>query len=839
MGNKSGVTVIIAGKDDTGQVFDAIEKHLQNISNRASDTQTALSELGSAGAAALGAIGISLSAKAIIDGLSGVITKSLEFGNEIAKASQKTGLQVGTLSTLHYAAAITNSDFDALSIGIGRLDKNIGAAASGNRQMNGFLTSLGLNAKELTTRADGAEIAFKKFTQTLASTANPIERDTLAFNLLGRSGVQMIPTLIKIGNNWDYFKQKATEAGVQLDGQTAEALEAANEKLNDMQQRLTGAGLAMTEGFVPGMNALLDVITSGKGELDTFKEFGTLLARGLAIAVGEVYALASAYQQAVGIALEAKSALISSSGDGSDAASAGAATADAAAKKHFDDAKSLYDRGKTAHDDGINGFAPAKDAPVPPGTPGGKPFTAPPDAAEKAKIESAQKAEDAARLALAEQFAQTKAAQVKAAADVELANLEDQHKRLLISDAYYYAQKAKLQKDAIDAEIAADFEKQDAINGRIHGLAADAVKKRRAGDKAGAIEDEAKILELQKQRAELSAQIAKLTGDAAKADIVANEDAYDLEQKRLELMDEIAAKAETRRGDSVEARVKQSNDKYAVTRKVMIQGGATDQDISASDTNQASEIAGIHASGAERSFDNANSGIEAQRAAVDAAQRRGSITSLDAQRQKVELDKQEAAALQPVLEAYEKLAAGGDADATAKVTELSEKISELKTPINEVSSEILEGFDGAFKGLFDNLEEGKKGFIQFGKSIQHTLSDAVYKQSIEPLIQMAMGAHSTKTGTNANPNGVAPTAKSTIGRMLGGLIPGHKGSLPAANAGKSGSMRVTIQLVNETSTKLKVGNVQQDESKLEAKVLGIVAKDFHAGGVIKQMMQSI
>ena len=163
---------------------------------------------------AMASIGVGLSIGALVAGVRSLVQESLDLGTQLERASQKTGLSAESLSVLHYAAKVTGGDFEGLSASLGRFENTIGKAADGNKQAEAFMRGLGLNAKELAGRTDGAEIAFHKFLQTLAATESPIERNRLAIGLLGRAGAEQIPMLLQLANNWDFFKQKAQDAGV-------------------------------------------------------------------------------------------------------------------------------------------------------------------------------------------------------------------------------------------------------------------------------------------------------------------------------------------------------------------------------------------------------------------------------------------------------------------------------------------------------------------------------------------------------------------------------------------------------------------------------------------------
>lgn len=221
------------------------------------------------------------------------VSASLEFGEAIQRASEKTGLAVGTLSTLHYAAAITGGDFDGMTSAVAKMDKTIGAASEGNKTAQGFLRGLGLNARDLAGRSDGAEIAFRKFASTLASTENPIRRVELATGLLGKAGAEMIPTLIMLGNNWDLLTEKSTAAGTQLNATTLAQLVATNQRFEDLRMKVLGASVAFTGGLTPALTGVLSVISGGKGSMDALADFGMIAGRGFAFAAMTAYSFAA------------------------------------------------------------------------------------------------------------------------------------------------------------------------------------------------------------------------------------------------------------------------------------------------------------------------------------------------------------------------------------------------------------------------------------------------------------------------------------------------------------------------------------------------------------------
>ncbi len=811
MANNGGVVVVVAGQDNTDAVFKQIEANLRRTSQSARETESALGQLGERAKTALEYFGLYEGIRGAVDGMKEVVASSLELGEALEKTSKKTGLAIGTLSTLHYAAAVTGSDFEGMSAAVAKLDKSIGDAADGNKKADSFLGAIGLNAKKLATQSDGAEVAFRRLSQTIAATENPIERVRLATGLLGKAGAEQIDTLIKVGNNWDYYKQKATEAGVQLDGQTAASLERANALLRDMQQRIQGAALAFTEGLIPGLTAMVGVIANGKSQRDALVGWGDKMARALAFVAEVAYS--------TGAAME----FLFSASEGSKFTEAG--------RRDLEAARELQKQAQQFHDIAFGPSQKSESEPESAPPPSGvRAFHGTGDAEGASKMDAAKKARAAAQLRLDEQTAQLRSQMAKDASEKALAKLEEDHKQELVSDKDFYAQKLALQLEAIEKQKQAAVDKQGDIDKSISGFQVDAKKK----GGADAVEDQAKILELRTRRLALDGEIAKLSVEGSKAEIEAATALDELEKKRLERSDELAAKRETTRGGSVSARQKQSADVYADSREKLVNNyGAGSTEVANADAEQATDQSKIAAGGADATYNSQAVAIAAQKSAIQNEEREGVLSTASARQQLVALDKEEADALQPVLAAYKALAQTGDLAAADKVVELQSKIQELENPVNEVAATMRSQFDSVFEAMFDNIGKGKKGWQQLEQQIQKTAISDGYKAFIEPLVQSATGALIPNGGSA---KGKAPSVGG-IGQALGSLIPGVA-KIPGVGKIAGGASDVTVQIINQGSPMESGGATQHQggaggdggDSQFSQRVISVILKDAEQNG---------
>ena len=439
------------------------------------------------------------------------------------------------------------------------------------------------------------------------------------------------------------------------------------------------------------------------------------------------------------------------------------------------------------------------------------------EALRRAKAEADEKAAAAERT-LADAQARALLARQKSGTDTELDQLESAHRALQVSDEDYYRRREALQVRDIANRRAALATEGDDLTAEIVITSA-AGEKLTGNDKT---DNEAKVVALRAKLVDLDSKDAALTAEAAKNARIRVDAETDLAKKRLAAADQIAAQLEGERGGSVVARQQQSRDQFQQRRA---SAGSDPAVLANLDTQQGIDQDTIGARGADQDFGAGESGRKIARTGIDDQLRRGQITAQDAQRQKIALDKQEADAMQPLLAAYQKLAADGDLAAIDKVAELQQKIAELKNPVNEVAAEIRSQLDSAFEGFFENLERGRHALRSLGEAIQKDATKDAYQQFIRPAVQSAEGI--LVPNRSADPKLPDSTGlKAAAGGILG-KIPGL-GKL----AGKGGDgQQFTIKIVNQASTPVAAETASASFDG-PGYIVSVVLKDLNEGGAL-------
>jgi hypothetical protein len=451
--------------------------------------------------------------------------------------------------------------------------------------------------------------------------------------------------------------------------------------------------------------------------------------------------------------------------------------------------------------------------------------------AEEAKraADEARRAQDqldAARRQLADAGAKALADEEKGASDAALAELDRSHKDLITSEQDYYQKRAAIENNALDTRKNALGNQGDDLAAQIAVLNAQKL----TGNEA--VIRDAKVLELRAKQLDLEGQIARLTGEQLANIQKQGEALDDLARKRTADADRLAVTLETERGGSTSARSRQSTDEFQRRRAETAAEYSGDprqaQVLGELDQQQGIDQAQIGVRGAEQDLGAGDVGRNAQRRDIDDEQKRGQISTQQAQKDRIALDQQEAAALQPVLAAYQQLAAAGDLSAAGKVEELQQKIAELQNPVNQTAAEVRDQLGSAFENVFQNIDKGRKALKDFTKAIQSDLLKDAYKQFVQPGIQSGLGhLIPNKMGQNL------PSGKGAASSVLAGLqakvLPG------LASPGRNGTglqkvPKVTVNITN-TGDPMGASDTKADyNSDLEDTVVSLILKKASEGG---------
>ena len=197
---------------------------------------------------ALGALAIGYVVKKSFDEISESIHKIADSGEQLAKMSQTFGISVESLGKMKYAAHLADIDVETLGNSLKFMERNAAEAAHGNQAAVYSLERLGVSLGEIKNMAP--DEMFRRYADAFKNIQSPAERASLAMDVFGRGGAQLIPLLREGSAGLDQMAKEAELFGVTT-AQAAYNGQAFNDSLKRMEAAFNGVKSVLLRDFIP------------------------------------------------------------------------------------------------------------------------------------------------------------------------------------------------------------------------------------------------------------------------------------------------------------------------------------------------------------------------------------------------------------------------------------------------------------------------------------------------------------------------------------------------------------------------------------------------------------
>lgn len=132
-----------------------------------------------------------LQGASVLSRIAGYVDQFIDSGSRLADTSARTGVAIDTLSELEFAAEQTGASLADVESGFKNLAKFEAKFASGSKEALATLDKLGLSGSALAVAEPDQKIAM--IADALNGVADPGQRAVLAMQLLGKSGMRLLP----------------------------------------------------------------------------------------------------------------------------------------------------------------------------------------------------------------------------------------------------------------------------------------------------------------------------------------------------------------------------------------------------------------------------------------------------------------------------------------------------------------------------------------------------------------------------------------------------------------------------------------------------------------------
>ena len=233
--------VTLSAVDKTRQAFASVRNGLGRIGRSVGNIKTALIGLGATVALKQFATQI----------------------DNLAKASGRLGLTVNQIQTLQFAASQTGASAEELEKGLTRFSRNISEASTGIGTGIRAFEALGIEI----TKTDGSlkptNQLLNEVSDRLSGIKDPADKVRIAFDLFGRSGVNLVNTLQAGSSELNKLRDEFNAVTLQLTSEDAKAVEEANDLFDKLGRTFVSFGQKITSFILPPLSRLAKFLTVG------------------------------------------------------------------------------------------------------------------------------------------------------------------------------------------------------------------------------------------------------------------------------------------------------------------------------------------------------------------------------------------------------------------------------------------------------------------------------------------------------------------------------------------------------------------------------------------------
>lgn len=210
--------------------------------------------------------------------------RATNMAEALAKLSEKTGVSVEQLSALKYAAYLSDVSIEELAKGMNILARNMLEAQSGTGEAKDAFNALGIAVMETGGQLKATDKMLLELADKFSRMEDGPGKAALAMRIFGRSGADLIPFLNQGAAGIEKLRQEAERLGIILDTQTAKEAQEFNDNLKRLQATGDALSISFTKNLVVALDkaakAMLEGHKAGQSFFDTMVEGLRTLAGG-------------------------------------------------------------------------------------------------------------------------------------------------------------------------------------------------------------------------------------------------------------------------------------------------------------------------------------------------------------------------------------------------------------------------------------------------------------------------------------------------------------------------------------------------------------------------------
>lgn len=214
------------------------------------------------------------------------VAQFVRVGSAFDDMAKRTGVSVEALSTLSYAAKLSDTSIESVQGGLMKMAKLMGEVRSGSAQAAEKLQALGLSTTQML--AANPEQQFKLVADAISGISDPSQQAAAAMEIFGKGAGDLLPLLQMGGKGIEYIQQKGTEFGAMITDEMAASAAELGDAIDNLLTSFTGLAMVIgsfvAEILTPLFNLTAKLVTE-------YRDFFGVLGVAAAVIGGVVLAM--------------------------------------------------------------------------------------------------------------------------------------------------------------------------------------------------------------------------------------------------------------------------------------------------------------------------------------------------------------------------------------------------------------------------------------------------------------------------------------------------------------------------------------------------------------------
>lgn len=280
--------LVVKLEAQTAQYSDALDratKRLNKFDNEAKISAKSIAK--GVGAAVVGAA----------LGFAAMTREAINTADKMGEMAEASGVAVESLSQLQHAAKLGGTSFDQLYVGLTKLSKAAVESARGSDTARKAFAAIGVTVKDSNGKLKSTEDLLLDVAEQFSKYEDGAGKATLAMELFGKSGVELIPFLNKGRDGIKALMEEADRLGLTISDKAAAAAGEFNDNLDRISGSASGLANQAAQELLPMLSTLADNFATAATEGGAMDLTVKALAVTLKALVTAGVAVVSIFQQ--------------------------------------------------------------------------------------------------------------------------------------------------------------------------------------------------------------------------------------------------------------------------------------------------------------------------------------------------------------------------------------------------------------------------------------------------------------------------------------------------------------------------------------------------------------